>query len=407
GYNYLMEAFRRYTLGALDQHIKPPVVTAIAKYVSTELGRKICNDAMDILGGAGISRGPRNMVAHMHIAMPIGITVEGANILTRTLIIFGQGALRAHPYAFKEVDALEKGDNKGFDQAFWGHIGHIVRNMCRSIVLSVTRGWLASSPVSGPTAKYYRKLAWASATFAILADIAMGSLGGALKMKEKLTGRFADVLSWMYISTAVLRRFEAEGSKPEDLPIVHFCLNHGLMEIQSAFDGIFRNLKVPGLTWFFRGPLLVWSHVNGITSPLNDKFSREIANLVTTDSAQRDRWTSGIYYPKTQNEFFFRQEETFRTIIRAEGIEKRVRKAVRDGQIQKAKGPQLVANALKAGVINDAEAQELKRAEDLRYAQVQVDDFSEDEYHRRTPNYHDTAGATSGGTAGGDRARIA
>ena len=410
-YNYLMEAFRRYTLGALDQHIKPPVVTAIAKYAATELGRKMVNDSMDIMGGAGISRGPRNMVAHLHIATPIGITVEGANILTRTLIIFGQGALRAHPFAFKEVDALEKGDHKAFDRAFWGHIGHIVRNTCRSVVLSLSRGMLASSPVSGPTARYYRKLSWASASFAILADVAMGSLGGALKMKEKLTGRFADILSWMYISTAVLRRFEAEGSKEEDLPIVHYCLNHGLVEIQSAFDGIFRNLKVPGLTWLFRGPLLVWSHVNGITSPLNDKFSREIALLVTTDSAQRDRWTAGIYYPKHQSEFFFRQEETFRAILRAEGIEKRIRKAVRDGQVQKAKGPQLIANALKAGVINDAEAQELKKSEELRYAQIQVDDFSEDEYHHRVPNYGDSSGlGNSGGpmpSSGGDKARIA
>ena len=193
--NYLMEGLRRFTLGGLDKGMKPPVITAMVKYQTTELFRKALQDGMDILGGSGISRGPRNLLANAHIASPIAITVEGANILTRTLIIFGQGALRAHPFAFKEVNALEKGDYKGFDGAFWGHIGHIVRNAFRSVLLSLTRGRLAMSPYGGPTASYYKKLSWASASFAIMADIAMGALGGKLKFKEKITGRFADIFS--------------------------------------------------------------------------------------------------------------------------------------------------------------------------------------------------------------------
>lgn len=195
GYTYLMDAARGYICGALDQGAKPAVVTAIAKYNFTELGREIVNDAMDVLGGAGISRGPRNIVAHSYIATPIAITVEGANILTRTLIIFGQGAIRSHPYALKEIRALMDRDTVQFDENFWKHLGHVFESMIRALLLSVTRGRLAYSPVKGSAGKYYRKLAWSSASFAFMADMALGSYGGALKMKEKLAGRYADILS--------------------------------------------------------------------------------------------------------------------------------------------------------------------------------------------------------------------
>ena len=205
GYNYMMEAMRKYTVGALDKGIKPSVITAIAKYTSTELGRKVINDGMDIMAGSGITRGPRNVIANIYQATPIGITVEGANILTRTLIIFGQGLLRAHPWAYKEVEAIENGDLKEFDIAIWGHIGHVIRTTFRSVLLSVTRGRLASAPVDSELKPYVRKLSWASASFALLADVGMGVLGGSLKTKEKLTGRFADILSHLYMATAVLK----------------------------------------------------------------------------------------------------------------------------------------------------------------------------------------------------------
>src|SRR6056297_2515526 len=216
GYTYLLEGARRYTTGGLDRGQKPAVVTAIAKYNFTELGREIANDAMDIVGGAGTSRGPRNIFASTYTAMPIAITVEGANILTRTLMIFGQGAIRSHPYALKEIEALMEKDVRKFDDNFWRHIGHVVQNLIRSAFLSITRGKLSGSPVSGPAAKYYRKLNWASASFAFMADLALGSYGGALKMKEKLAGRYADVLSWMLLATATLRKYEADGKQEED-----------------------------------------------------------------------------------------------------------------------------------------------------------------------------------------------
>jgi acyl-CoA dehydrogenase len=380
GYNYLLEAMRIYTCGALDKGIKPAVVTAMAKYNSTELSRRAINDAMDIAGGSAISRGPRNLFAHLYMAMPIGITVEGANIMTRTLIIFGQGALRAHPYAYKEVKAITEKDLKGFDEAFWGHVGHVVRNMSRAIVLSCTRGFFAPSPVGGSTARYYRRLAWSSATFAIMADIAMASLGGSLKMREKITGRFADILSWMYIGTATLRRYEAEGRRKEDLPFVHFCLNHALYEIQKAFDGLFANLTVPGLSWFFRGPLRMWSNMNALAGEANDTHTHKIASVILSDSDVRLRHTEGIYMPKGSDEQLGRLEETFKIVKRAEAAEKKVKQAVRSKIIAKLKGGAASQAALEKNVITKDEFNDLQRADELRFAAIQVDDFSQEEY---------------------------
>lgn len=397
GFAYLTESFRRYTLGALDKGIKPPVVTAICKYHSTELGRRCINDALDILAGNGISQGPRNLLGHGYLASPIGITVEGANIMTRTLIIFGQGALRAHPYAYAEVNALEKGDLKAFDVAFWGHMGHIFRNGVRSIILSISRGWLAASPFTGRVAKYYRRLAWTSASFAIMSDIAMGSLGGKLKMKEKITGRFADILSWMYIATSILRRFKAEGSRKEDLPFVHFTMNHCFLEIQRAFDGIFNNLDVPGLSWLFRGPIRWWANLNSIAGEDNDSHTHKIATLMMSDTEQRDRLTEGIFIPKDPNEALGRLEEAFKVTKRAEHADDKIRKAVRQKLIPKIKGPELIKIALEKGIINTDEQRDLIRSEELRWQAVQVDDFSEAEFHGgvSTPNKSKTDWTTS------------
>jgi acyl-CoA dehydrogenase len=393
GFNYLLEAMRLYTVGAIDQGIKPAVVTAMAKYNATEIGRKVINDGMDIQGGAAISRGPRNVLAHMYIATPISITVEGANILTRTLIIFGQGALRAHPFALKEVEAIAARDLKAFDLAFWGHIGHITRNLCRAVVLSLTRGAFAASPVGGSTSRYYRKLGWASATFAIMADIAMGALGGSLKLKEKLTGRFADVLSWMYIGTAVLRRYEAEGRRKEDLPFVHFSMNHALYEIQKAFDGIFANLPVPGLTWFFSGPLRMWSNLNALAGEANDSHTHKIASLILSDSEQRLRHTSGIYVPDNTDEQLGLLEETFRVVKRAEAADRKIRSAVKAKTLPKLKGKPSFDAARDNGVITAGEYDDLLRAETMRGAAIQVDDFAQEEYlgHRAHGKLHAAA----------------
>ncbi|MEY4617788.1 MAG: hypothetical protein RJB66_2748 [Pseudomonadota bacterium] len=385
GFNYMIEALRRFTVGALDKGIKPPVITAISKYNATEIGRKIINDAMDAIGGNGISMGPRNLIAEIYIATPIGITVEGANILTRTLMVFGQGALRAHPYAFKEVETVENGDVKGFDEAFWGHIGHIVRNGFRALCLSATRGYIASIPSgAGPLAVYYRRLVWSSASFAIWSDIAMGTLGGTLKLKEKLTGRFADILSWMYICTAVIRRFEAEGRRPEDLAFVRFSLKYGLQQIQNSFDGIYDNLTIPGLSWFVKGWVGAWSRINSLSSHITDNLTHGMVEAMINNTPTRDRMLEGIYMPKDMNEQVARLNNAFKVVSQADAAEKKIRKAIKDGVLPKKKSHLLIEDALAKSVITAEDKEMLLKSEIVRFDAVQVDDFNENQYRSST-----------------------
>ena len=387
---YYLEALRRYVLSALDQHISPPVVTAIAKYNATEVGRALINDAMDVIGGAAISMGPRNTLAVTYIGTPIGITVEGANIMTRTFMIFGQGALRAHPYAFKEVNAVENNDAKAFDEAFWGHIGHVVRNLVRSIVLSITRAnfaFVASSSVSGPSRRYVQKLSWVSATFAFMSDLSMGLLAGDLKVKEKLTGRYADVLSWMFIASATIKRFEDEGRRPEDKMLLDFSMAVAFQKIQDAFDGIFGNMYASSLPWivrepiywFFKGPVRWWSRLNFVGLAPTDRLTHRIASGLLTDEAQRDRLTDGIYVSTSVTDGLGRLEHAYKVARQAEAVEMKVRAAVRAKTLKK-KSPTLLQDALAAGIITPVEHKLIAEAEALRLDAIQVDDFDQEEY---------------------------
>ena len=381
GYTYLMDAARGYICGALDQGAKPAVVTAIAKYNFTELGREIINDSMDIVGGAGISRGPRNLFAHSYIAMPIAITVEGANILTRTLMIFGQGAIRSHPYALKEIDALMNKDVKKFDDAFWKHIGHVIQNSIRSLLLSLSRGRLSGSPVSGPAARYYRKLAWASASFAFMSDIALGSYGGALKMKEKLAGRYADILSWMFLATATLRRFEAEGRNSEDRDYFEWAMQHSFYRMQTAFDEIYSEISVPGLSWVFRGPVAIWSRLNRIGKKPSDAIGHRVAQAMQTRGGQRDRITRDIYLPDDKNEALGRYEHAMKLIEESFPVYKKLYKATKAKEIQKDHVLKQVQPALDKGIISKEEADIVKKTEAARFDAITVDEFTLDEYN--------------------------
>ena len=382
GWAYLTEAARRYTCGGLDSGAKPAVVTAMMKYHTTELLRKSVNDGMDILGGNGISRGPRNTLAHAYIGLPVSITVEGANILTRTLIIFGQGAIRCHPYALTEMQALTNWDVKAFDGVFWKHIGHVVRNKTRAIALSVTRGRLASSPVSGIAAPYWRKIAWSSATFAFLADVAMGTLGGDLKRKEKLTGRFADIFSWMYLGSATLVRFEAEGRRKEDEPFMRWALEYALEQIQIGFDGLFANMRVPGLTWLMRGPVAAWSRFNRLSSGPSDELGHLVAAAMMVPGEQRDRLFSGVFAPDDTSHPLGRYENAMVLAYEADGVAKKIKAAVKRGELPKARPAELVGKALEAGLITSDEAELMTRAEAARNDAIQVDDFDVEDYFR-------------------------
>lgn len=382
GTTYILDAARRFTNGALNKGAKPAVVTAIMKFNATEEFRNVINDGMDILGGNAISRGPRNALAHAYINTPIGVTVEGANILTRTLIVFGQGAIRSHPWVLKEVQALEANDVKAFDVAFWNHVGMVVRNAFRSVFLSLTRGRLAPSPVSGPAARYYRKLSWASASFSILSDLALAMMGGTLKRREMITGRFADIFSWLYLTTATLQRFEAEGRLKEDEPLLHYAMGVCFARIQDGFDALFTSLRLPVFSILFSGPIGAWSRLNRFLAPPSDVTIQQVAAVLKTPGAQRDRLTEGMYISSSAERPTGRMDRAMEASIKSEGAAARLKKAVRKGDIPRGPLDAQLEAAVAAGLLSAQEADDVRKAERLRDDAIQVDAFSLEEYRQ-------------------------
>ncbi len=382
GFTYLMDAARIYTLGAIDSGEAPAVVTAILKYHLTELGRKAINDGMDILAGNAISSGPRNVLAHFYFSNPIAITVEGANILTRSLIIFGQGALRCHPWAYREISALAAKDVGLFDRAFIGHIGHVVRNAARCLLLGITRGHAAMVPGRGIVRQYIRRLTWASTAFAFLADLAMASLGSSLKRKEKITGRLADIFSWLYVASATIRRFEAEGQRKEDIPYFQWSMEYALGEIQRAFEGLFANITVPGFTWWMRGPALLWYRLNSFGRGPSDRVGHKVAQLMQVPGPQRDRIAAGVYLGNDKTRGLRRLEHALDLVAAIRPIEAKVSKAVRTGQLARKPKTTRFERAHAAGIITDEEAAKIHEAAAASWEAIQVDDFDEASYLR-------------------------
>jgi len=387
---YLMDAARIYTLGAIDNGEVPAVVTAILKYNLTELARKVINDGMDIMGGNAISSGPRNTLAHHYISNPIAITVEGANILTRTLMVFGQGALRCHPWAYKEIVALGEKDIVKFDQAFVGHIGHAVRSAARCLLLGVTRGHIAM--VSGPKhlRRYVRRLNWASASFAFLTEVAMVSLGGALKRKEKITGRFADIFSWMFLATATLRRFESEGLRKEDLPYFRWSMEYALAEIQKGFEGLLANMTIPGLTWIVRGPALLWHRLNSFGRGPSDQLGHQIARLMQIPGPNRSRIAVGVYLSDDPTCGIARLENALAQLVLVRPIKTKVSKAVRSGKIERKPKNTRFQRACEAGIISSEELCQIQEIAQVTWDAIQVDDFDEETYLRHHSSTHST-----------------
>ena len=336
GLTYALEAARKYTLSALDAGIKPPVVTAMLKYWSTEIARKNINHAMDVVGGAGISRGPNNLLAHGYIALPIGVTVEGANILTRTLIIFGQGAIRAHKYVYNEFEAIQNKDLKMFDKAFWGHVGLVFNNTFRALILSLTRGYSALGCLGqGKLWRYYQKLTWASSVFALFTDFALSLLGGTLKAKGQLSGRFADVFSWMYFASSTLRRYEEEGQKKEDLPLVLWTLERSFYEIKEAIDGILENFTHPVMKFLISPVFKFILAVNPIGSSTKDAYDFKLAQMIQNNVEQRKRLNEGIFVPTEPTERMAQLETAFHLFMETKPIHKKVRTAAKAKRLER------------------------------------------------------------------------
>lgn len=384
GLTYINDAARIMTAGAVDRGEKPSVLSAIVKYHLTEQMRQVVNDAMDIQGGSGISLGPRNFMGRVYQAIPISITVEGANILTRNLIIFGQGAIRCHPYVLKELKAAKHPDRKKgareFDQAFWGHIGFAISNTARSLFHGLTHSYLASKPGAGPTRRYYQHLTRMSACFAITADISMLVLGSALKKRELLSARLGDVLSHLYLASATLRHFEEQGRKKEDLPLLQWSLEYSLMKIQEALDRLIQNFPNRLAAGLVR--VLVFPIGRPYKEP-SDRLAQKVAGLLLEPSATRDRLTSGIFLPADVNESTGRLDLALQKVCQAEPLEKKLALAVRSGKIKSIDEESLLRNGLSEGVITEQEGALIREADRLRREVLTVDDFSPEELVKR------------------------
>ncbi len=326
GLAYLMEAGRLLTVSALDSGEKPSVITAILKYHNTEKMRQVINDSMDIHGGRGICMGPSNYIGRAYQAVPVGITVEGANILTRSMIIFGQGAIRCHPYLVREMDAATSEDEAAgqqeFDSALVGHMGYFVKNLCRAFVYSISGSHLAESPMSGRIGAYYQRLGQMSAAFSVTADLTLIILGGAFKRKEKLSGRFADALSYMFYASAVLKKFEDDGRPRLDIPLVEWSAKYCLYQIQIALDEILRNFPVKWLGLLVR--VVLFPLGLSLRQP-NDSLSHRVAALLIKPGKARDRLTQGIFISDDENDITGCLEDALLKVIRAEPIERRLR----------------------------------------------------------------------------------
>lgn len=294
---YMLDSAKTFTLGAINAGKKPAVSNAIMKYESTEMFRRNVMDAMDIQGGAAISRGPRNLLAHAYFGAPVAITVEGANIMTRTLIMFGQGLIRCHPYAYSQIEALEKGDVEAFDGLLFSHIGHVVRNKARAFVMGLTRGYAHFSHSKGKAKRYEQKLAWASARFAFLSDVALGLMGASLKRRESVSGRFGDVLAQMFLITSAIKRYEVEGSQQSDAVFLEVAVEDAFGKIDLAFRGILENLA-PGVFGLPFRLLGFYTRLNPMGKTIKDKSLHRIAVSMCEDDTVRERVCSNIYRGK-------------------------------------------------------------------------------------------------------------
>ena len=321
GLTYLMDSGRRVTCAALDQGERPSVASGILKYFNTNHMRVVLNDALDVHGGKGICMGPSNYLARAYQGVPVGITVEGANILTRSMIVFGQGAMRCHPYLVAEIEAASIDDDekaiKAFDTALAGHIAYAVSSGAQAMFHGLTRGRFARSPVGGPTAKYFRRLARMSAGYSFLADFALLFLGGALKRKEKLSGRFADGLIYMYMCSAVLKRYEDDGRPAADLPLVEWGAKHCIYETQVALDQILRNFPNPWVGMILRG--VIFPLGRRFRTP-NDRLGRDVARLLLQPGESRDRLTDALYINENPEDVTGCLEVAMKLAIQADPI---------------------------------------------------------------------------------------
>lgn len=366
---YQLDAARRLTCAGLDSGRKLAVISAIMKAHATNRMRDAVNDAMDVHAGKAVIDGPNNYLGNLYRAVPVGITVEGANILTRNLIIFGQGAIRAHPYLLKEMEALDEEDQEEaldkFDEAFWAHVGHGLKTAGRAFIRNWSGGLISPAPKAGKASRYYRQLSRRAAGFALLSDFALLTLGGALKRKEMLSARLGDILSELYFLSAALKRWEDEGRQTEDLPLLAYCMEAGLATIDRRFDELFANLPnrlVAGLCKIVIQPL------GARAKGPKDRIAMECAEILMAPSATRDRLTSGLHLG-LEDDAVARLEKAFSLAVLTE----KARDAMQKARIEDPEA------AVATGDITAADADQITEYRKAVAKVIAVDDFASGE----------------------------
>jgi acyl-CoA dehydrogenase len=378
---YIMDAARSVTAGAIDGGEKPSVPSAMLKYHATELGRTIANDAMDVHGGKGICLGPKNYLGRGYQIVPVAITVEGANILTRSLIIFGQGAVRCHPFVLREMNAARNPDREAgiaeFDSALMGHVGFAISNAARSLIMAITLARFTKVPRVGATARHFQHVNRYSASFALATDIAMLALGGYLKKKETLSARLGDVLSAMYLASMVLKHHENQGRPPEDLPLVEWACRSLLYQAQEQLHLFLRNFPNRPLAALMR--LLIFPR--GLTYfPPSDRLGHDIVELIMNPTAARERLTRHIYKTPGANNPLGLLQEALILSAAAESLEKRIRvDGVKTGRVTALDLPGQIAQAGELGILSGAEAALLRDYDAKVSNLINVDDFAPDD----------------------------
>src|SRR5215469_3938390 len=381
GLTYTMDAARSVTAGAIDGGEKPSVPSAMLKYHVTEMARQVANDAMDIHGGKGICLGPKNYLGRGYQVVPVAITVEGANLLTRNLIIFGQGAIRCHPFVLREMTAARNPDRaKGvddFDRALFAHIGFTVSNAVRSFLMALTHARFTRAPVAGGTARYYQHIVRFSASFAFAVDVAMLTLGGYLKKKEGLSARLGDVLSSMYLASMVLKHYENQGRNEEDLPIVEWACRNLLYFGQEQLHGFLRNFPNRALAGLMR--FLIFPRGLVYSAP-DDRLGHRVASLVTTATDARERLCHGIYWALEPGNTLGLLQEAMLLAEKLEPLVKRIRvEGVKTGRVTALDLPGQIQQALAAQIISETEAAALREYDRKTLDLINVDDFASEE----------------------------
>lgn len=381
GHTYLMDAARVMTAGAIDLGEKPSVVSAIVKYHVTERARQVVNDGMDVIGGKGICLGPSNFLGRAYQQVPVGITVEGANILTRSLIIFGQGAIRCHPYVLAEMQAAGDADAqrglRAFDQAFWRHVAFVLGNAARAVGHGLTGARLARAPANAAPdmQPYYRQLTRYAGAFALLADASMALLGGSLKRRERLSARLGDIHSQLYLASAVLKRYEDDGRPAADAPLAHWALQDAMQRVQDSFKGVLDNLPSRWVGSVLRRLLFPWGPPHHAPT---DLLGQQVARLLAEPGDTRERLTASCHLPATADEPVGALEQALAATVAAEAADARLRAYEKSGALAgnpRANVRDMVEAAYAAGGIDAHDYELLQRRDALRDQVIRVDDF--------------------------------